>query len=225
MPCPFCGGPGVIENTHTPHYWVECESCGCRVSDPDHGGPYFSIQAHLDSIANAARAWNTRGGKLEHPINTPLWGDRQPKSFQKIDTVALGFVDRIAFRLREARDVAKGKIQTDAGFALDTQAERLATIEKHLALCHSLRKALATTDADAGQVLTDALNKSLVSLLRLAPERSTNPFELVRYHATRRALVKHISDLRLIIVAVDDHNSSNYLQAANQKAIGLTETL
>lgn len=33
LPCPFCGSrkPEVL-NTHTPSYWVECDSCDAQIS-------------------------------------------------------------------------------------------------------------------------------------------------------------------------------------------------
>lgn len=55
-PCPFCGGPAVLERWHT--YGSRCRMVSC----PDDGcaaGP--SVVG--DTRANAVAAWNTRYGK------------------------------------------------------------------------------------------------------------------------------------------------------------------
>lgn len=62
LPCPFCGSPGELQNTHTPSYWVECTSCGAQVSDQLFHENYHSLDAHKASIQNACIAWNTRNG-------------------------------------------------------------------------------------------------------------------------------------------------------------------
>lgn len=59
MPCPFCGSQAEIENTHTPHYWVQCLFCEAEVSSPT---SYIdeSNAAHKVSILGAVGAWNKR---------------------------------------------------------------------------------------------------------------------------------------------------------------------
>lgn len=57
--CPFCGGDAFIENTHTPYYWVECNSCGAQVSSK-YKPKNEEISEHEKSIRGAVKAWNQR---------------------------------------------------------------------------------------------------------------------------------------------------------------------
>lgn len=58
--CPFCGADGELDNTHTPHYFVQCTGCGAEVGDQVNGRNYYSIRAHQNSIRAACDAWNRR---------------------------------------------------------------------------------------------------------------------------------------------------------------------
>lgn len=54
LPCPFCGAEDLeLVNTHTPSYWVECETCRAEA----HGD---SLQTHTAAIRSAVDAWNRR---------------------------------------------------------------------------------------------------------------------------------------------------------------------
>lgn len=68
-PCPFCGCTDglTVENTHTPHYSVECESCEATgPSNEDSGTPIFSKRgastAHKLAFRSAIDLWNKRAG-------------------------------------------------------------------------------------------------------------------------------------------------------------------
>lgn len=67
-PCPFCGGVGDLQNTHTPSYWIECGDCGAIAFDRD---PHLNLlpkrargrkvlAEHLASMERAAASWNER---------------------------------------------------------------------------------------------------------------------------------------------------------------------
>jgi Lar family restriction alleviation protein len=60
LPCPFCGSTDLeLQNTHTPHYWIECQGCEAQVSDPGHGRRN-TLPAHRASKAAVLAAWNRR---------------------------------------------------------------------------------------------------------------------------------------------------------------------
>jgi Lar family restriction alleviation protein len=64
LPCPFCGGTEmVLENTHSPSYWIECP-CGAEMHA---GGVKWKTEAGKNSMANHKKAkqmtidaWNKR---------------------------------------------------------------------------------------------------------------------------------------------------------------------
>lgn len=59
-PCPFCAHKSaVLANTWTPHYWVECDSCGAEISDP-RSARSDSLAAHRASAMRAIAAWQGR---------------------------------------------------------------------------------------------------------------------------------------------------------------------
>lgn len=64
--CPFCGADGEIDNTHTPHYWVQCTGCGAQVGDQCSERNYYSLRSHQNSIRNAADSWNRRTDKINY---------------------------------------------------------------------------------------------------------------------------------------------------------------
>lgn len=58
--CPFCGSLAIdLKNTHTPSYWVECDTCGAKV-DGEWGGDKEDMRAHKKSARSAIRKWNKR---------------------------------------------------------------------------------------------------------------------------------------------------------------------
>lgn len=66
-PCPFCGSRDLeLQNTHTPSYRIECQSCPATISGeygPDLvGGRYGSERQHRASAESAVAAWNRRDG-------------------------------------------------------------------------------------------------------------------------------------------------------------------
>lgn len=68
--CPFCGERDDLEicNTHTRHYWVDCNNCGGHISPvmPPSARLGKSRSAagerrkHMDCIEAAIKGWNTR---------------------------------------------------------------------------------------------------------------------------------------------------------------------
>jgi len=75
-PCPFCGSTDiVVENTHTPYYWGECQRCGAE-------GPTNSCRRetnrtrasvarqHRRAFARACELWNRR---IKHPGRDDQW--------------------------------------------------------------------------------------------------------------------------------------------------------
>jgi Lar family restriction alleviation protein len=60
-PCPFCGSKDIeLQNTWTASYWIMCQSCGARVSDPGMERNPELYADHQASKAAALTAWNTR---------------------------------------------------------------------------------------------------------------------------------------------------------------------
>lgn len=67
-PCPFCGGLEIkVENTHTPYYWAECETCwteGPRTHIAEGSElvrPRSAVAAqHVEAFQAAIDAWNQR---------------------------------------------------------------------------------------------------------------------------------------------------------------------
>jgi hypothetical protein len=58
--CPFCGKHQVeLQNTHTPHYWMECQYCGCEIPDPKSSNGK-GVRAHRASALRAIEAWQHR---------------------------------------------------------------------------------------------------------------------------------------------------------------------
>lgn len=64
--CPFCGSVDVtVHNTHTPSYWAECLSCGCKkhceYTAPGRCKTKLSVERHHRAAFNSAiKSWNTR---------------------------------------------------------------------------------------------------------------------------------------------------------------------
>ena len=61
LPCPFCGEPGEIRETHRSHFVVQCLNEDCLV----HRQPELSPMA-------AVAVWNERANKLEDDSLMPL---------------------------------------------------------------------------------------------------------------------------------------------------------
>ncbi len=57
--CPFCGSSALIENTHTPSYWISCTDCGAEVH-AIHEQYEDTITGHKKSIVAAVKSWNQR---------------------------------------------------------------------------------------------------------------------------------------------------------------------
>ena len=57
--CPFCGHVPELNNTHTPSYWMECNGCGCEISDPRHATGEGE-RSHRASALRAIKAWQDR---------------------------------------------------------------------------------------------------------------------------------------------------------------------
>jgi hypothetical protein len=70
MPCPFCDEKDdlTVENTHTPFYDVQCETCGAVGPDgkpKEYDGKRIRNKVlcdylHRDAFANAIALWNDR---------------------------------------------------------------------------------------------------------------------------------------------------------------------
>ena len=61
--CPFCGSTEVVlENTHNPSYWVECQDCEAQIHGESYGSrkDYGSIASHKKSAKSAINKWNGR---------------------------------------------------------------------------------------------------------------------------------------------------------------------
>lgn len=64
LPCPFCGGNQmVLENTHSPSYWIECP-CGAEMHGPSvkwkTEGGRNSMANHKKAKQMTIDAWNQR---------------------------------------------------------------------------------------------------------------------------------------------------------------------
>ena len=59
--CPYCGGPGVLEEEHGWSFYVVCADCGAQ------GGfcEYKNEEDRLDAAKRAAYTWNL--GKVRNP--------------------------------------------------------------------------------------------------------------------------------------------------------------
>lgn len=94
LPCPFCNSDDLhLRNTHTPYFWVECDSCGAQVNgkyfeyrgkkenakfsyEPDAPkGSFFTAtelkqmpKAYQRAAASAIAAWNTRPAPTEAEV-------------------------------------------------------------------------------------------------------------------------------------------------------------
>ena len=61
LPCPFCGSDDIeLQNTWTAAYWLQCQECGVKMSDPGMDRDPNSLKDHQASKAGALAAWNRR---------------------------------------------------------------------------------------------------------------------------------------------------------------------
>ncbi len=59
--CPFCGGPGVLEEEHGWSWYVVCADCGAHTGFSE----YKNEEDRLDAARKAAYTWNL--GKVRNP--------------------------------------------------------------------------------------------------------------------------------------------------------------
>ena len=52
--CPYCGGPGLLEEEHGWCFYVMCMDCGCHTAEISYKAPTERITA----AKNAAHLWN-----------------------------------------------------------------------------------------------------------------------------------------------------------------------
>ena len=57
--CPFCGGAGRLEHTHTACYWIECVDCDAQVTG-QWSGDASKPSHHVRAVRSAVDAWNHR---------------------------------------------------------------------------------------------------------------------------------------------------------------------
>lgn len=116
LPCPFCNSDDLhLRNTHTPYFWVECDSCGAQVNgkyfeyrgkkenakfsyEPDAPkGSWFAAtelkqmpKAYQRAAASAIAAWNTRPAPTEAEVEAAakrlaVDDDWRPEDWDHID--------------------------------------------------------------------------------------------------------------------------------------------
>jgi hypothetical protein len=77
--CPFCGSSRLeLLNTHTPSYWVRCQTCAAQAHGnmPMGGGGAIpdkqkTLILHMHAMRSAVRKWNKRVAKLEARVAAP----------------------------------------------------------------------------------------------------------------------------------------------------------